>query len=117
MKNYMVGYKLRPGVIFGFSMGPDLDPRSPRKTPIKPDIEKYFVIDRFNQWVEEKYQVTEWIQNYAIKCKYVEKDSCGREIEGEDIRIERRVESNRTLLSTREYEVFVERIFKFAWPF
>ena len=65
----------------GPNVGPDLDPRNPRKLPIKPEIELEFILYEIQFWKFTDYRLTQIFQDLLTWCTWEEKDKCGKPIE------------------------------------
>lgn len=117
-KNFKVGTRHRPGLIFD-DPGPkdNIDPRSPRNFPIKPGFDKYFVVDVFDVWNQNTYNLTETFQSFARICKYTVVDDCGNEsVETRTTFFRKKLTSTEVLVNSREYEIRVNR-YKILIPF
>jgi RHS repeat-associated protein len=72
----------RPGlepVSWGF--GPDIDPRAPRRSPIKPEFKVVLIITEIQRMRFQNYRRTEFFQAVVTICRWKEKDRCGAERE------------------------------------
>ncbi len=101
-------------------LGPDIDPRDPRRFPIKPEVEVTFLIYEVQHWRYKTYRLTEIFQKLLAWCTWKEKDQCGNENERTYFsESEQKTFSNEQLIS-EELKIIREIIWRspaFGLPF
>ena len=110
-----------PGLIFespGLKPDVGMNPRLPKIPPVKPGVDWYFVVDRFDHYVDNLYAVDRVFQGFMKRCRWMEKRTCGGEIERSSYGnpVEREVERRRRKVFERA-EVRKLRVFQLAVPF